>query len=682
MATLTQYLALRDGVSGPLKKMTQAAETLQRQETKTAAAAQRMESSLGRIGRAAAQSAPGLESLASIGSSALRRLQSAGSGAMRSIQNLKESMNKALGGTVGQFALGNIIGSVALRGVDAAKEQLVGLVKTADEFSGIQARLNLVTGSQEKAVELNEAIYQSALRARGAYSTMADSVSKIGLTAKDAFPDPKELVPFVENVQKLFAIGGTGAVEQKNAMLQLTQALGSGRLQGDELRSIAEAAPMLEQVIAEYMGVSVGEIKQLGAEGQITAEIIKNAMLNATDEINRKFDQIPLKWDDIWTNIATRTTWAFRPVYDQLTAIANSKGVQTMANGIVTGMTMAAQVLNGVISIAMVLGDAIYNVGSYIGEWLTAGVQAAAAVLEVLATIGIGAFTGLAVSAMMYGTYLLITNAQLIIFEAQQLAAAAASAVMSAAMRVTALAASLASIKVALLGAVTWALANPILFVIGLIGAVVAAFTMWQVGTEGLRETIASAFSSIAGIVADCVNFVIDKINVFIRALNKAAETVNGVFHTNIGMVGEIEFRADSEGWSKSAGDFVRALSLDSFMPDMANKSGVTVGGGYGSIPSMDDMAGSMKDAAGGARDTADNTKAMLDAMDIMDEDLKFFRDIAEQEVINKYTTASIDIKVENNNNISNGVDADGMIVHLIDQLGEAMDAGAEAVHP
>nr|DAJ16560.1 MAG TPA: Tail tape measure [Siphoviridae sp. ct2ef27] len=677
VATLTQYLSLRDGVSGPLKKMTRAAETLQRQQERTAFASQRVEAALSGIGREALRTTPGLSRLGVIGTSVFSRLQSAGNNAMRTIQNLKNTISKTLGGTVGQFALGNIVGDVVLRGIDSAKTKLAELIHMSDQFSGIQARLNLVTGSQEQAAALNEEIYRSALRARGAYATMADSVSKIGLTAKEAFPDPKEIVPFVENIQKLFAIGGTDTVSRQNAMIQLTQSLGSGRLQGDELRSIAEAAPMIEQVIADYMGVSVGAIKQLGSEGAITAEIIKNAMLKATDDINKKFEQIPLKWEDIWTNIGTRTTWAFRPVYDQLREIANSKAVQMMANGVVAGATAIAAVLSGVIYVLRAVGSAVYDVGAYISSWLIAALQIGASAFEVLATVGIGALAGLATATAIYGAYLVITNIQTIIFAAQQLIAAGASAVLSGALRNLAVKSGITAARMALLAAVTWLLANPMLAILALIGIVIAAFVAWQVHTQGLRNTIAAAFRSIAEFVANAVNFMIENINRLISVINNAASAINSVFKTDIAMVGTIDYRADPSAWGAAAEGFVQNFSLGSLMPDIPGMDDIGASGGFSgaaAIPGMGDIAGNTKD-------TADNTKAMKDAMDIMDEDLKFFRDIAEQEAINRYTTASIDIKVENQNNIASDVDADGMIVHLIDQLGAAMDAGAEAVH-
>ena len=214
------------------------------------------------------------------------------------------------------------------------------LIKASDAYSGIMARLNLVAGGQEQAIALNEQIYQSALRARGPYDVMADSVSKIAMTAKEAFPDPRTVVPFMENIQKLFNIGGTDIERQKDALLQLTQALGSGKLQGDELRSIAEAAPLIEKYIADYMGVSMGEIKQLGADGEITAEIIKNAILGATDEINKQFETIPMKWEDIWTNIQSRISHAFQPVYVEINKLANSSLVKSFANNLVAAATI------------------------------------------------------------------------------------------------------------------------------------------------------------------------------------------------------------------------------------------------------------------------------------------------------------------------------------------------------
>lgn len=264
--------------------------------------------------------------------------------------NTHSFMSKLQDSLAGQFAIGSIAGNAILNAVEQISSIPGMLVKASDAYSGIQARLNLVAGSQEKAVELNEAIYQSALRANGSYSGMADAVSKIAMTAKEAFPDPKQVVPFMENIQKMFSIGGTDAEHQADALLQLTQALGSGKLQGDELRSIAEAAPMIEQEIAKYMGVSMGDIKQLGSEGQITADIMKNAILSATDDINKKFDSMPLKWEDIWTNMQSQTTHALAPIYTQFSKLANTGLTKGTANALIVGVQVFAAAVSGLIN--------------------------------------------------------------------------------------------------------------------------------------------------------------------------------------------------------------------------------------------------------------------------------------------------------------------------------------------
>ena len=397
MATLTQYLKLQDGVSGPLSKMAKAADNLMNKQEAAATAIERTENAANGLARKSSRARSVLNAMANgvTGiADAAYRAENALNGMMGKLRKAPESGGGGfLSNTIGQFAAGNIIGDMVMRGAEMALDKISGMVAKADMYSGMQARLEMIAGSQAEAVHLNDQIYASALRARGSYETMADSVSKIGLSAREAFPDPREIVPFVENVQKLFTIGGTGAEEQKNAMLQLTQALGSGRLQGDELRSIAEAAPMLNQVIADYMGVSVGEIKQLGAEGKITADIIKNAMLSATDEINAKFDQIPLKWQDIWTNITTRGDRALMPVYTAISDMANSPAAMAFADNAVMAVQIFSAALLGLMNNAEYLYNIFDRYDAYIVPvlWMIVAAMAASRAQTLLAAGAAGA---------------------------------------------------------------------------------------------------------------------------------------------------------------------------------------------------------------------------------------------------------------------------------------------------
>ena len=182
---------------------------------------------------------------------AMEAMEGASSGASSALGSVKS----AFSGMLSTFTMGNIAANIAMRIADAVAQIPGKLMEASDAYSGMQARLQMVSGSAERTAQMNDMIFQSALRARGSYDGMLDSVSKIAMTAKEAFPDARTVVPFVEEIQKLFAIGGTGVQQQKDAMLQLTQALGSGKLQGDEFRSIAEAAPLIEQMVAKEMEI-------------------------------------------------------------------------------------------------------------------------------------------------------------------------------------------------------------------------------------------------------------------------------------------------------------------------------------------------------------------------------------------------------------------------------------------
>ena len=806
-STLEQFIKMRDGISNPINKATQAVNNLYLAEEQMANSTLKAEQSMENMANGIKNNIAGINKtipytigqLEALGAykDRLGRLHGADgrylkmnvdtTQAENNVSSLKESIESLKDSLTGSFIIGNIFGDMIFNAIEEIASIPSKLVEASDAYSGIMARINLVAGGQEQAIALNEQIYQSALRARGPYDVMADSVSKIAMTAKEAFPDPRTVVPFMENIQKLFNIGGTDIEHQKDALLQLTQALGSGKLQGDELRSIAEAAPLIEKYIADYMGVSMGEIKQLGADGEITAEIIKNAILGATDEINKQFETIPMKWEDIWTNIESRVSHAFQPVYTEISKLANSPLIKSFADNIVAGAVIGANAINGFINnvkwlsneisafydknkfaidtIIVGFGGAIGAVGLY-GIAL-AGVAAKTAILGAISKVGyvlqfiayiptaiklirtlgiaqtltavsaaemwgaiflpIGAvvagvyiltdgfnnlgvvieytfsillgmltsagialggyiaylvvYNGLqllaAVYTFAYNTAIVITNASLSIAYARTVA-------VGIAQRAMAVASLLASGAMAILNAVISR--NPIPILIGLIVAVVGAFIGWKIASNGLRNTLANVFGEIAEFVANAINFMIEKINGLINAFNAVKSTVNEIFGTNLSATSEITYRANTLEYKLGARQL--AYNLYDTITNPFENLGVFNGidnvpyttPEIGTIPNYGDLAGT-DDTAKNTKDTADNTKKIAEAMDIMDEDLKFMRDIAEQEVINKYTTAKIEINMENINNISKDVDFDGIITHIGEQIAEATANGAEAVH-
>lgn len=806
-STLEQFIKMRDGISNPINKATQAVNNLYLAEEQMANSTLEAEQSMENMANGIKNNIAGINKtipytigqLEALGAyqDKLGRWHGADGKylkvnidtiqAERNVSSLKESIESLKDSLTGSFIIGSIFGDMIFNAIEEIASIPSKLIKASDAYSGIMARLNLVAGGQEQAIALNEQIYQSALRARGPYDVMADSVSKIAMTAKEAFPDPRTVVPFMENIQKLFNIGGTDIERQKDALLQLTQALGSGKLQGDELRSIAEAAPLIEKYIADYMGVSMGEIKQLGADGEITAEIIKNAILGATDEINKQFETIPMKWEDIWTNIQSRISHAFQPVYVEINKLANSSLVKSFANNLVAAATIGANAINGLINNIKWLNnefDNFYNKNKFAIDTIMVGFGGAISVLglygialasvitktailgviskvgyvlqfiayvptaiKLIRTLGIaqtltavsaaemwGAIF-LPIGAVVAGVYILTDGfnnlgvvieytfsillgmltsagialggyiAYLVVYNGLQLLAAvytfayntaivitnaslsiayARTVAVGIAQRAMAVASLLASGAMAILNAVISR--NPIPILIGLIVAVVGAFIGWQIASNGLRNTLANVFGEIAEFVANAINFMIEKINGLINAFNAVKSTVNEIFGTNLSATSEITYRAnplEAKLWARKTSYDVIDTIINPFK-NLGVFNGIDnvpyTTPEIGTIPNYGDLAGT-DDTAKNTKDTADNTKKIAEAMDIMDEDLKFMRDIAEQEVINKYTTAKIEINMENINNISKDVDFDGIITHIGEQIAEATANGAEAVH-
>ncbi len=200
----------------------------------------------------------------------------------------------------------------------------------------------VITENQEANInlpQLQDMIFQSAQRSRGNFLDQSQTVSKLGILAPNAFKDSKEIVNFSELMSKSFKIGGASQQEQSAGMYQLTQAMASGRLQGDEFRSIMENAPMLAQAISKYTGVSVGTLREMSSEGKITADVIKNAMFYIANDINKKFESIPTTFNDVVVNLKSNFIRAYEPISARLSNLFNSSNFKTFTGMLITGMT-------------------------------------------------------------------------------------------------------------------------------------------------------------------------------------------------------------------------------------------------------------------------------------------------------------------------------------------------------
>lgn len=215
----------------------------------------------------------------------------------------------------------------------------------ADNLSTQYSRLNMMNDGLQTTAELQEQIYQAANRSKMSYTDMANSVASLGTLARDAFGNTAEIVSFNELLGKTFTISATDDAAKSSAMLQLTQALSSGVLQGDEFKSISESAPMLMQYMADYLGVTRGELKKMASEGQITADVIKNAMFGAADDINAKFAEMPLTFGQVKTILANVATQAFQPAAEVLSSwLATEQGTQAV-NTLIGAINGAGNVL-------------------------------------------------------------------------------------------------------------------------------------------------------------------------------------------------------------------------------------------------------------------------------------------------------------------------------------------------
>lgn len=347
MATLRTAIAIYDGVTAPLQNMGRAMgivlNSFEKMQAVSGNAVDTESIQQARVELAKAETA----------------FDSIDESIRRSQQNQNNFNNAIRNGSSAADDLWNKI-----KGIAISIGGVMGLQKVlniSDQLTQGSARLNLIVDDGGSVDALEAKIYASAQRSRANYLDMIQSVSKLGVNAADAFANNDELIQFAEQVQKNFTIAGTSTAEASAAFLQLTQAMASGVLRGDELRSVFEQAPTLIQAVSKYLDVPIGQIRDMAAEGQITADIVKNAILAATDETNAKFEAMPKTWDQIWTSMKNQALLAFQPILQKLNEVGNSERFQQMVNGLINGLytlaAVATAVFDGLVSAAAWVSD-------------------------------------------------------------------------------------------------------------------------------------------------------------------------------------------------------------------------------------------------------------------------------------------------------------------------------------
>lgn len=492
----------------------------------------------------------------------------------------------------------------AAMGIEAAgralKDMAVSAVKTTDQLTQLRARIDLINDGSQSTAEIMDKVFSAANRSRDSFLDMADSVAKLNLLAKDAFTSNDEAIYFVEQLNKQFKIAGAGVQETTSAMYQLTQAMAAGKLQGDEFRSIMENAPMLAQSIAQEMGLSVGQLKEMSSQGLITADIIKNALFASAEETNAKFAEIPMTFQDIGTKLQNDLIAAFQPVMEELGNMTSSDAFMSVLNELAFSFKVVAAAAQ--VSIAIIKGafsglgvviTTIKNiVSSFVQLFVTSmplitaaiiGVSAAflaqkaiiashntmLALLTVRTTLVTAAsvILGGAIGAvgLAFGAFRAIAMTTQAVIMAIRTANIASAVAMGVA-KVATLALSGAT---AILNAIM--MANPIPIFVGALMTLVAVFGLSRAAAGGFSETLSEVFSTIVHTAVWGVNKIIEALNWLIAKLNSVGDKVAKFFGGTFTAIQQVDtISADTaQSIVNTAGDIMGQIT-----------SGLSGGGG------------------------------------------------------------------------------------------------------
>lgn len=553
----------------------------------------------------------------------------------------------------------------------AAAAGVTTLVRSFLDFSDTQAqinaRLNLMNDGFQTTNELSEMIYQSALRSKAAYSDTADAVGKMGLNAGNAFSSNQELIAFTEQVNKQFKIGGASAQEQSNAMVQLTQAMAAGVLRGQDLNSILAAAPGIARTIEESMGWASGSIKQYAEDGKVTAQVVKNALLDMADQTNQKFESIPMTLSDAMTQAQNIVQHEVKQMAQSWNDFIRTDQGQEILGEAISLLSVMAQVgtdaLSGIGSAALFVADNMDMI------------------LPILAAVGLG--------------FLLV--------KAQAVQAALGSA-------------AAAGIHMA-----SWAAANwPILLLMALFAGALIAAQQFGIGMQevggwvgqvfGMTYAVGyNVFATLWNVIASFAEFFANVFNDPVAAIahlfSNALDTILSMVETAAGAIDALTgshlqgavsgFRGKLSGWvddtfGENAIQIKRMANLD---------IGATAAewGNYGAnlgskLDNLDldigKLAGSFNDLDLSGGNNIDKVAKVgkvgkVDDIKLSDEDLKIYRDLAERRYMNKIElkTLAPEINVSIPESAGGNLTADDVTDYIRKMLIEQMNSQTSVSH-
>ena len=587
---------------------------------------------------------------------------------IRNANNEQQKFNNSIrGGSNSANGLLSTIKKVAI-----AAGGIAGINKVlniSDELASTKARLNLLVDDGGSVEALEQKIMASAQRSRASYLTTAKAISQMGLMAGDAFANNDELIAFTETLNKAFVNVGAGTQQIEAATLQLTQAMASGVLRGEELNSVLENAQPVIQAIADYLGEPIGKIRTLAAEGKITADIVKNSLLMAADDINAKFESMPMTWGQVFTKASNIALQVIQPLLN---------GINWLANNIS---------IIGPAVLALAGAFAVFQIAAHWTEIAAAATAIYHGVVNFL-SIGFGILTGNTAAA----------SAAVFTFNSALLANPIVWVVMLIMILIGALYAAVAAVNkfkgttISATGIIAGAFAVLGAFLINtFIVPAQNGFARFANFIENVFNNPIAAvevafydmFLTVLGYISKLAHAIEDVIN---KIPGVTVDITSGLDNFYAGIEKAQQKVKDESGWVEYVKkmDFIDYSDAASagykFGEGIADKVSGFFGGGLDSIDAFN-MGNAWDGIYGNTADTAANTAATADALDIAEEDLAYLRDIAEREAINRFTTAEIKVEQHNENHISSEMDIDGIMDAWTENFAERLAVSAEGVH-
>lgn len=590
-------------------------------------------------------------------------------------------------------------------------ENIKMVLGLSDEFTVASSHLAKMNDGMQTQKVLQDMVYASAQRSRTGYMETMETVTQLGTRAKEAFSSNAEAIQFSENMNKMFAIGGTGDIGA--ATEQIIQGLESGTFSAEAMNGIFQATPGMLQMMADSLGMPAENLQALADQGGLTADIMRDALLGATDSINQGFGDVPITFSDIATQVQNAGLSMFEPILEKLNEVANSEQFQGMIDGIINGLSFLASVAGLAFDLMCEIGYLIADNWSVVEPVL----------YGIIVALGIAALSQMVMNAaLMASPITWIVLGIMALVAILYLGIEAFNYLTGSSVSATEVICGALAVAGAFIGNIFITLYNSVITIgVGMYNyfAMFANFfaNLFNDPAGTIIRVLAGLFNYIADIVQGAAGLIdkflgtdlSGKVASFRDLINKSVDDKldeQKVVLEPLVADDYLKDKIDYKGAYDTGKKFGAGLTdkVNGFDPKK-----LLPGGGLGDtsgIPEASDLGGiqgnpvpnavtnpatnlgttpaantGLENITNNTGATANNTEEIKNSVDISKVDLKYLRDIAEQKIINRFTTAEIKVDMKNYNSVNNDQDLDGMSETLRKKLVEQMNMAAEGVH-